>query len=618
MRIKQQQIINKIYAYLEAVDGNLEYQIKSGICAGLTDLWLSCVSNNALYLFDECIDYVLKYVPSSGQRDAKMESIISTFFILQKSIYYLEDPTQKNLTEGINLIKPSNDFSELIEEISLINTFSRDELDQLFISLPENALLRVDNIKHTIGITKQNGEVTIYDPNIGVTKNDLFEIFNANSNEIISLHICGYSTRSKHITYDLPITIINKPITDKTKALCLAVVANNNLLVRNLIEDGADINGSSDSPLDLALCTYQYSAAQILIEHGAKLDIQINNQTPLLITIAQTKLGYYNGTPLNLGFVALSMLLDSGADPNFTNAQGLTPVSFAIYRKQLLKLALLLVYGANLESHNVYSLVESFANTPKIWQLYQDIKYFKKILNKSTDIDLSLLKIANFRFNLDTSTDFANDCIEFLECIKTLKQHGLKKSKISIIEHDNVYTGAKAFRVLQQRILEYIHDAAAKPMHAWKLYELSKPWSQWGCGNQISNELINLFNRLHQTVLRININTLDRNEISFLITSLDTLNHFVHLTPLSIARINLRHAANEALIPILKHFTVLLKLESPKQVLDRLKLLQQQQLDALQQNSKSLLAAPQLQFRNNPSVDQVIAAVGNKIKFRAG
>lgn len=352
MTIKQQRIIKKINAYLIATNGSLEYKIDAGICSGLSNFWLTCMANEQMDKFNSSIDYILEYTPINSSPDEKMETIIGALLIMQKNIYYLEDPTQKNIP--VSLI--DSEFLELTPTIDLINTYTNDELQRLLSSLPENGLIRISDVEHTVAASKKNGKIIIHDPNQGmIDDRDFNEIFTSHNEHGLTLHICAYNNVELDISYNWPQELLEKPIIDKDMSLNLAIAAGNVDLINRLIDEGADVNAAPYYPCYMAISAFQHEFLQILIDNGAELNVHTtDNSTLLHAAILQTKMGYYNGKPVNLGFVTLSMLLAAGADPNFSTKQNISAVSFAIHKGQLLKLALLVAYGAHLESHNFF------------------------------------------------------------------------------------------------------------------------------------------------------------------------------------------------------------------------------------------------------------------------
>ena len=107
-----------------------------------------------------------------------------------------------------------------------------------------------------------------------------------------------------------------------------------------LLEHGADINARAkfgNSLLHTAVSSFNNDMAEWLLNNGTYVDSKnIKQKTPLHIAA--------NG---NIDLCTL--LLMRGADPNFINKEGETPLSQAAYLQHIEVVKLLLTYGGNAE-----------------------------------------------------------------------------------------------------------------------------------------------------------------------------------------------------------------------------------------------------------------------------
>ena len=101
--------------------------------------------------------------------------------------------------------------------------------------------------------------------------------------------------------------------------LLLACLSSSGMLIKTLIDLGADVNAQRTdekvAPLELAAYWNNYMATRLLLEHGADANIQdINGDTPLHWSVRR-------------GFFKVSQLLiESGCNINVQNNKGRTPL----------------------------------------------------------------------------------------------------------------------------------------------------------------------------------------------------------------------------------------------------------------------------------------------------
>lgn len=556
----QQDLLNKFQTYLAATGGATEYSFKSGLCSGLVTFWLSCIANHRRELYDNYINYILEANIEANKTDPRMEEIIGALMITQNNMFYLENEPQSNMSTSVSLIKPNEDFIELKENASLINSYTVNEIILLLDSLPNNALLRVSSINHTIGINKNNGQLIILDPNSNIygeeftevttAANKLFKSFKQIPAQTLDLYITFSSKNNQDIIYDIPEQLSSKIIVEKNQALLLAIAAGDSKLALDLVNAGADVNNNT-YPIYTALCMYQFNIVQMLFEHGAQINIRMPNNAALIqATIMQNKLGYYNGTPINLGFLNLSLLLENGADPNFANSQKLTPASFAIHKGQLQKLALLIAYGAQLEPHNIWQLRQTYAASTKIWQLCHDIKQFKQCLGKKPVVDRELLQICQDNAHLEQNTDLED---------------------------------------------------------AWHLYELIQPQNDWLCkNNQIYTELASMFTAVQRTVLASRDIAANPKSAATILHILNAVEHFTHIHRTSISKFKLRRSASLAMKNMLIYLVTDLGLESTSQVKDRLQAITAQHTAIIKQQQLLFLSGMDIDLSTHPAASAII------------
>lgn len=107
-------------------------------------------------------------------------------------------------------------------------------------------------------------------------------------------------------------------------ALIQATLYNNVEVVQILIEHGANVNTrdffNGYAALHFAARNYSLELMQLLLKHKAEVDIKdINGNTPLFLAVvnASGKKGI------------IQQLLQNGADRNFANNQGISPLELA-------------------------------------------------------------------------------------------------------------------------------------------------------------------------------------------------------------------------------------------------------------------------------------------------
>lgn len=100
--------------------------------------------------------------------------------------------------------------------------------------------------------------------------------------------------------------------------LMMAALQGNTVLVKKLIERGADVNKPGWSPLHYAATHGHLDAMNLLLENHAYIDAESPNGTTPLMMAA------HYGTPQ-----AVKLLLEAGADPKLKNEQGLDAIDFA-------------------------------------------------------------------------------------------------------------------------------------------------------------------------------------------------------------------------------------------------------------------------------------------------
>jgi ankyrin repeat protein len=106
--------------------------------------------------------------------------------------------------------------------------------------------------------------------------------------------------------------------------LVFAIISKGTPLVKKLLELGAKPNMNSEhSPIISAALYGQTEMVNLLLQHGAKVNIENENgQTPL---IAAAYMGYKN---------IVEILLNNRADPTYVNKNGKTALDFAIKSDQ--------------------------------------------------------------------------------------------------------------------------------------------------------------------------------------------------------------------------------------------------------------------------------------------
>lgn len=589
MPTNQFTLYKKIAAYLAAVGGATEFSIAGGICSGLTALWLSAAAANQTEYFNDLCTRILEQAITS-ERDPDIEAILSAILIAQHNMYFLENAKQGDFRTSVTFIRASDKLADLQENFHLINVFTAAELENILQTLPLNSTIRFANYSHTIGLTRGAEGFLFFDSNddliselvadISLLTQKIFRAFKKDMTETLPLNITGYNTDKLLVQYSLPPDIVHKEIAKNAELLLLAIAAGDEELVVELITDYKDLIDTDPAPIYVAQSLYQHKIMWLLIEHGAKLDIQLatGNSTLLLASILQNKQGYYNGVPVDLGYMALNMFLAKGANPNFANAKKVTPVDIAIYRDKLQKLSLLLTYGATLSENNIQELAVKTTNTAKVWRLIQDVKLMQQTLNKDVRIDMRLYDLANYTLNLSPDTDQVKDTIEFLECITELRKQRLKIKDISIILDGHLYKGARAISKLNRLIADWAQNRTIDLTQAWHLYELSKPLtSWWRCGYtaDLYANFRELLLRVDASIATINMHSLQTNAMLAIsiVTILEALQHFTNIRAISISTHKFKHLAINTQNNLLNHLVQLFGLRSSVEVIPRLKAL---------------------------------------------
>lgn len=208
--------------------------------------------------------------------------------------------------------------------------------------------------------------------------------------------------------------------------LSIAIQNGNKDIVSLLIEKGADVNFEKPIYLMSAIKNKNKEIVELLIEKGAEIDIDYDDETPLILAIK------------NNDIEIVSFLLEKGADPNFDVDE--MPLDFA--REDDI-VALLRSHGAktkeeqdNIDDEFISSIHgltaskdESFVRNMKV-VFDDDVKdrsyYIEKIKNLIKDIsniDIDLMKNSNPEYSNYTPLMMAvRD--EDLELVKLFVEYG--------------------------------------------------------------------------------------------------------------------------------------------------------------------------------------------------
>lgn len=208
--------------------------------------------------------------------------------------------------------------------------------------------------------------------------------------------------------------------------LSIAIQNGNKDIVSLLIEKGADVNFEKPIYLMSAIKNKNKEIVELLIEKGAEIDIDYDDETPLILAIK------------NNDIEIVSLLLEKGADPNFDVDE--MPLDFA--REDDI-VALLRSHGAKTKEEqdniddefisSIYGLTaskdESFVRNMKV-VFDDDVKdrsyYIEKIKNLIKDIsniDIDLMKNSDPEYSNYTPLMMAvRD--EDLELVKLFVEYG--------------------------------------------------------------------------------------------------------------------------------------------------------------------------------------------------
>lgn len=142
-------------------------------------------------------------------------------------------------------------------------------------------------------------------------------------------------------------------------ALLKAVKEKNINMVQKLLQNGAEINTNQneETPLMLAIATGQTTMVQLLLEDGANINTPVNGKTPLEFANEQQK--EYIATPLkNYALLEAAKtgdiekakkLLTDGADVNAKNLSGWTPLALAVQHGHTNMVQALIDKGATID-----------------------------------------------------------------------------------------------------------------------------------------------------------------------------------------------------------------------------------------------------------------------------
>ena len=210
-------------------------------------------------------------------------------------------------------------------------------------------------------------------------------------------HLLTFTVRARRSNSMAEPEYIFKPM-PKTHAVCLKGGLGATAELKQLLDDGADINEEDEcgkTPLWIACRNGEYECAKLLIERGADLNRSTNE---LKESIFLTACG---STPFHTEIV--HKLIAKGCDVNQTNVQGMTPLMRAVLgRNYKLGKALLAAgadptatFGLNLipDGTNALALMHTAYphNGKNAIHLTQDelrdIEKFEKLLREVTPAD---------------------------------------------------------------------------------------------------------------------------------------------------------------------------------------------------------------------------------------
>lgn len=135
---------------------------------------------------------------------------------------------------------------------------------------------------------------------------------------------------------------MSKPGFDR--ALVTAAGRNHLELMTLLVENGANVNGDSNTSQETPLyaaAAYGYTDAMTyLIRHGANVNATVysTQETALHRTVKSKKAS------------ATRLLLENGADPNVATTDGMTPLHFAVMQNAPELVEMLLTHGARIDA----------------------------------------------------------------------------------------------------------------------------------------------------------------------------------------------------------------------------------------------------------------------------
>lgn len=599
-------LLELISTYLKRINADIDYTVDEGICSGLVAWWLTCKANNNQQLWDDNINYILKYpVESTTERDLYMDTIIEALYLLQNNIYYLENSSHENITTALDIVKP-NEVASPEFKTQVISTFTVDSLTNFLDNIPDSGLLRIATLKHAIATYKNNDTLSLYDPNestkelISNNTTDIaeaiFKIFAAKDN--ISICITGYDTKDKRIDYVFPKVTYNT-LLDLDALLHLAIIANDKPMIVNLIDGGIDLNsGKYGLPIQTAMDHYKIDLLEFLINKGATVDLEKNGYL-ISNAIKLNKLGYYGNKPTNLGFIILLILLESNIKKsnNFTK---LVDILECINAEKFDKLGLLIAYGAKISNIQIDILSAKYKNTNTLWRLCKYIKSFSKELGKKPpDVYKKLLKKANYTLNLNAD-GFIQNVTEFLQSINTIQP---ARNTITINVGDQIYKGQTAINVLKQSITERLHNNEIKINDVWPLYNLLIPLLGWFKSDNLCEEVVNLIQNAKDNISKIE-GTEIANNAKVIINVLKAMEYFAHINMYNLDTIKLRYCAKTNMHSLYKTLENKLDLKSIKDV-NAFLIDSTAKKDAIRDKNNLIFSQENINVIENPHVNNI-------------